>query len=205
VGSRALLGFVAAGVVAFLVLRSGGEETWAVRNDRPGPGPIVCFGDSLTSGYGADPAQSYPAVLRRLLARDVVNRGRNGDTAAASLERIDEVLSLGPSVVVLTLGGNDMLQRVPIEQTVAALRGIFDRLLAAGSMVVFLGIDPPLASRARMDAIRALCRERGVLWIGHAMDGLWGDRTRMADEIHPNAAGYRVIAERVAEALRPRL
>jgi lysophospholipase L1-like esterase len=205
VSSRALLGFVAAGIVGFVLLRPGGEERWAIRNDRPGRGPIVCFGDSLTSGFGAERSQSYPAVLQSLLGREVVNRGRNGDTTAASLERIDDVLSLEPSVVIVTLGGNDMLQRVPIQETVAAMRGIFDRLIAAGSMVVFLGIDPPLASSARMDAIRQLCRERGVLWVGHAMDGLWGDRTRMSDQIHPNAAGYRAVAERVAEALRPRL
>ena len=203
--SRTLLGCVAAAVVAVVVLRSGADETWPIRNDPAGRGPIVCFGDSLTSGYGAESAQSYPAVLGTLLGREVVNRGRNGDTAAASLERVDDVVSLDPSVVVLTLGGNDMLQRVPIERTVAAMRGIFDRLLAAGAMVVFLGIDPPLASGARMDAIRALCRERGVLWVGDAMDGLWGDRTVMSDQIHPNAAGYRIVAERVAKALRPRL
>jgi len=205
VSSRVLVGLVAAGAVAFFVLGSGGSETWRIRNDRPGRGPVVCFGDSLTYGHGAEPAQSYPSVLRGLLGREVVNRGKNGDTSAAALERLDEVVSLEPAVVILTLGGNDMLQCVPIADTVAAMTGIFDRLLAAGSMVVFLGIDPPLASGARMEAIQALCRERGVLWVGDVMGGLWGDRSRMSDQIHPNAAGYRAIAERVAGAVRPRL
>lgn len=203
--SRALAGLVAAAVAAVVFLRPGDSETWRIRNAQPGSGVIACFGDSLTYGHGAEPEESYPAVLAGLLGREVVNRGRNGDTSVAALERLDDVLALEPAIVVVTLGGNDMLRRLPIEETRAAMTTIFDRLLGAGSMVVFLGIDPPFTSSARMEAIRTLCRERGVLWIGDAMDGLWGDRLRMSDQIHPNAAGYRVIAEKVAETLRSRL
>ena len=143
-------------------------------------------------------------MLGGLLGRRVVNRGRNGDTSVAAA-RLDELLDLHPAVVVVTLGGNDMLQRLPIEDTVRAMTTIFDRLVGAGAMVVFLAIDPPFTSSARMTAIRTLCRERGVLWVGDAMDGLWGDRSRMSDQIHPNAAGYRVMAERVASTLRAHL
>lgn len=202
---KTLAGLVAAAVMAAMVLRPGAPDDWRIRNERPGAGPIVCFGDSLTAGFGAEPGRSYPDVLHEFLGREVVNRGRNGETATDALERVDAIVALQPKVVVVTLGGNDMLQRVPIEQTVASMRRIFDRLLGTGAMVAFVGIDPPLASAARMDAIRDLCRERGVLWVGGAMTGLWQDRTRMSDEIHPNAAGYRIVAERVAGALKPRL
>lgn len=199
------LGLLGAAVVAVALLRPGEPTTWRIRNVHPRSGPIVCFGDSLTYGHGARPEDGYPAVLARLLGRTVVNRGHDGDTTTAALERRHEVLDLEPSVVVLTLGGNDMLRRRPLEETRAAMTKIFDRLLDAGAMVVFLGIHPPFTSNVRMEAIRTLCREFGVVWIGDAMDGLWGDRSRMSDEIHPNAAGYRVIAERVAGALRSRL
>jgi acyl-CoA thioesterase I len=201
------LGTVAAvAVLGFFFLRSGEPETWRIRNDTPASsGSIVCFGDSLTFGHGAEPDESYPSVLGDLLRRRVVNRGRNGDTSVAAAERVDEVLDLHPAVVVVTLGGNDMLQRLPIEDTVRAMTTIFDRLVGAGAMVAFIGIDPPFTSAARMTAVRTLCREHGVLWVGDAMDGLWGDRSRMSDQIHPNAAGYRVMAERVAAALRTHL
>jgi lysophospholipase L1-like esterase len=205
VSGKTVGALVAAVVVAAMVLRPGAPDDWRIRNERPGDGAIVCFGDSLTAGFGAEPGRSYPDVLHELLGREVVNRGRNGDTAGEALARLDDVLALRPKVVVVTLGGNDMLQRLPVPQTVAAMDHIFDSLLDTGALVAFVAIDPPLASTARMDAIRTLCRERGILWIGDAMSGLWQDRARMSDQIHPNAAGYRVMAERVAAALRPRL
>jgi len=205
VSGKTLAGLVAAVAVAALVLRPGAPDDWRIRNEHPGAGPIVCFGDSLTTGFGAERGRSYPDVLHELLGREVVNRGRNGDTAGDALARLDEVTALRPKVVVVTLGGNDMLQRLPIPQTVAAMTQIFDRLLDTGALVTFVAVDPPLASTARMDAIHALCRERGVLWIGDALTDLWQDRARMADQIHPNAAGYRIVAERVARALEPRL
>lgn len=195
---------VAAAIVATVLLRPG-RDTWPIHNGHPRDGVVVCFGDSLTAGHGAAPEDGYPAVLARLVGREVVNRGRDGDTSVAALARLDEVLALEPAIVVVMLGGNDMLRRLPIADTRAALATIFDRLLAAGAMVAFLGIDPPFASGARMAAVRDLCRERGVLWVGDVMDGLWGDPARMSDQIHPNAAGYRVIAERVAAALRDRI
>lgn len=177
-------------------------ERWAVRNAPARSGVVVAFGDSLTAGFGAAPQESYPAELERLLGREIVNRGRNGDTAADALARLEsDVLVLDPSLVLVTLGGNDVMRRVPVEETVSSLREIFTRLTARGAMVVYLGIDPPFVGPARTDAIRELCRELGVLHVDRVMAGLWGDPARMADRIHPNAAGYRVMAERVHEAL----
>jgi hypothetical protein len=192
VSSRTLVGFVAAGIAAFVFLRPGGDETWPIRNAVPGRGPIVCFGDSLTSGHGAEPARSYPAVLGSLVGREVVNRGRNGDTAAASLARVDDVLSLEPAVVVLTLGGNDMLQRVPIEQTVAAIRSIFDRLLAAGP---WWSSDRSAArvERAHGRDPRALPQDARVRMGRNAMDGS-GEIGREWRIRSTERRGYRVIA-----------
>ena len=165
----------------------------------------MCFGDSLTAGFGAEPGRSYPDVLHELLGREVVNRGRNGDTAGDALARLDDVVALRAEGRRRDARRQRHDAAAADPQTVAAMTRIFDRLLDTGAMVAFVAIDPPLASTARMDAIRGLCRERGVLWIGDAMTGLWQDRTRMSDQIHPNAAGYRMMAERVAGALKPRL
>jgi len=115
------------------------------------------------------------------------------------------VLAPSPSVVVITLGGNDILQRLPIEDTVRSLRKIFDQILAAHAMVVFLAIHPPFVSDKRMDKVKDLCRELGVLYVDSMMNRMWGGRKLMSDNIHPNAAGYRLMAERVRDALAGRL
>jgi len=179
--------------------------TWPIRNASRVDGPIVCFGDSLTRGAGADPEESYPAVLAGLLGREVLNRGRDGESSEGAVERVDaDILAASPSVVIITLGGNDMLQRLPIEVTVSSLRKIFERVLAAHVMVMYLAIHPPFVSGERMDKVEDLCRELGVRYVDTAMAGMWGDRKLMSDQIHPNAAGYHLIAERVRDALKGR-
>jgi acyl-CoA thioesterase I len=191
-----------AALAAAVLLWPRHPATGPILNAPPGAGPIACFGDSLTRGQGAEPEESYPAVLARLLGRDVLNRGRDGETSKSALERLDEdVVSLSPSIVIITLGGNDMLQRLPIADTVGSLRKIFERLLAAHAMVVFLAIHPPFVGDERMNKVKDLCRELGVLYVDSVMDGMWRDHRLMSDNIHPNAAGYRIMAERVREAL----
>ena len=203
---RSAIFIVTVAVVAVFFLWPRKPATWPVRNASLGEGPIVCFGDSLTRGAGAEPEQSYPAVLGGLLGREVLNRGRDGETSEDALERVDaDVLESAPSVVIITLGGNDMLRRLPIDVTVTSLRKIFERILAAHAMVVYLAIHPPFVSDERMDEVEDLCRELGVFYVGSAMGGMWGDRKLMSDQIHPNAAGYRLIAERVRDALKGRL
>ena len=199
-----LLALAALAAVFFLWPRK--PATWPIRNTSLGDGPIVCFGDSLTRGAGAEAEQSYPAVLAGLLGREVLNRGRDGETSEGALERLDaDVLAPSPSVVIITLGGNDMLQRLPIDVTVGSLRKIFERILGAHAMVVYLAIHPPFVNEERMDRVKELSRELGVFYIDTAMAGMWGDRKLMSDQIHPNAAGYRLIAERVRDALKGRI
>lgn len=202
---RTLL-FTFAAIVAAFLLWPRKPATWLIRNAPPGTGSIVCFGDSLTRGHGAAPEESYPAVLGHLLGREILNRGRDGETSESALERLDDdVLAASPSVVIITLGGNDMMRRLPIEDTVRSLRRIFERILAARAMVVFLPIDPPFVSGERTEKVKDLCRELGVLYVDSVMDGMWGNRRLMSDNIHPNAAGYRAMAERVRDALEGRL
>ena len=203
--AKTLLAALAVLVVAFL-LWPRSPASWSIRNSSPGSGPIICFGDSLTSGHGAGAGESYPEVLGRLLGRTILNRGRNGETSESALERLDgDVLAESPSVVILTLGGNDMLGRVPIEDTVRSIREIFERILASGAMVVFVAIDPPFVGDERMRRIEEMSRELGVLYLDSVLDGMWTDRSLMSDRIHPNAAGYRLIAERIRDALDGRL
>src|SRR5258708_2380925 len=111
--------------------------------DSPGSA-VVCLGDSITAGVGASPGRGFPEVLAERLGREVINDGVPGDTAADGLARLPQVLAQDPWLVIVELGGNDMLRQVPVEQTEAALGEILRRLLAARVLPVGLALKGPL-------------------------------------------------------------
>src|SRR5206468_2546588 len=97
---------------------------WLVRSGSPRPArptagqTIVAFGDSLVEGHGATPGHDFVSVLSRRLGVPIINAGRSGDTAEAALSRLEQaVLARNPRVVIVLLGGNDFLRRVPREET----------------------------------------------------------------------------------------
>jgi acyl-CoA thioesterase-1 len=109
---------------------------------------IVCFGDSLTAGYGADSGQSYPDYLQQLLdARGyhyrVVNKGISGNTTKDGVERLNDVLAVHPQIAVVEFGGNDGLRGLPITATRANLDRIISALQGAGVKVALAGITLP--------------------------------------------------------------
>jgi lysophospholipase L1-like esterase len=201
---KALTTIALLGVVAWILYLQGGSRgSWPVVNEAQAGKTIVAFGDSLTSGYGADAEKSYPKQLEGLIGHPVLNLGKNGETTTSALTRLDEVIAQKPNYVLITLGGNDLRQRTPLDETVTNLETIFTRLQEAGAMVVYLSIHPPLIGDNWIMAIEDVCRRKGVLWVDRIMRELWEDSSRMADSVHPNAEGYGVIAGQVHEALKP--
>jgi acyl-CoA thioesterase I len=189
---------LAAGAIGFTVLRSR-DNTWRITNEDSRGVAIVAFGDSLTSGYQMAPGDSYPEQLSRLIERPVVNRGVSGNTTADGLARLDtEVLTENPRLVLLSLGANDMLRRLPIDETFANLRQIVDRIQARGALVVLIGVEGyPLVHGDYGARYRALARDTGCVYVPDMLDGVFGDPQLMVDQIHPNAAGYARIARRI--------
>lgn len=109
---------------------------------------VVCFGDSLTAGHGADAGASYPDFLRKDLENDgfnvrVVNEGISGDTTKDGVDRVAEVIALKPQVVVLEFGGNDGLRGLNIQSTRGNLATMIHDLKAAHSQVVIAGMTLP--------------------------------------------------------------
>jgi lysophospholipase L1-like esterase len=160
---------------------------------------IIAFGDSLTSGFGAAEGEDYPARLAELIGQPVVNAGRSGDTTESALERIEPaVLARDPRIVIVGLGGNDFLRSEPIATTESNLRSIVRKIHDAGAMVVLLGFEFP-SLNANYDAMyRRIAREEECLLIPDVLDGILRDPALKSDEIHPNAAGYQLLAERVS-------
>lgn len=168
-------------------------------------GPWVAFGDSLTAGTGVPSESSYPAQLGRRLGVDIVNLGVSGDTTADGRARLPEALQLNPRVVLLCLGGNDSLQREPLDQTFANLAALVDAFQQTGAFVVVLGVRSASVLDQHRRRFARLAREKRVLLVPDILDGVLGTSALMADPLHPNEAGYARIAERIATALEPHL
>lgn len=188
-------------IVLWSVALGCAKPTWTNYPPRGGT-TWVAFGDSLTAGVGAEPGEGYPAQLGRRLGREIRNFGVPGDTTADALHRLDDVLAADPRVVLVCLGGNDSLQRVPMETTLANLRAIVLRFQQHGAFVVLIGVRSATLRDQYHRPFRQLARERGVLYIPNILQDVLGHRDRMADPIHPNATGYARIAQRLEKELR---
>ncbi len=170
--------------------------------DSPGT-TIVCYGDSITAGVGAAPEESYPRRLAEVLGLEVRNLGVPGDTAGAAAGRIDQVLAQDPWLVIVELGGNDLLQRAPIAGTEAALRQIIERLLAARVVPVLVEIEVPVFGGQYDEMFERLADDYGVPVVDDALRRILTDPALKSDTIHPNAAGYRRLAQAVAAEVEP--
>lgn len=189
-----------------LIAACGGDDFGKIRNLRSAGRTIVCFGDSLTEGVGAGEGEDYPSALSRQLALPVVNAGRRGDTTADALERLsDAVLSKNPRLVILLLGGNDFLRQRPRQETRTNLAEIVQRVQAQGAIVAIAGIQLGLFTDEYGEIFEQTAEKFGALYIPQVMKGSLGKSSLKSDPIHPNGAGYRLIAERIAEKIKPLL
>jgi lysophospholipase L1-like esterase len=166
---------------------------------------VVCLGDSITAGVGARPEESYPAHLEALLGVPVVNAGVPGDTTADALARLGGVLAHDPWLVIVELGGNDLLSRRPAAEAEADLAALVEGLLAAGSAVVLVETRAPLFGGDYDELSATVARRFDLPLVGEVVGEVLGDPARKSDQIHPNAAGYRDIARAVAHVVEPLL
>ena len=170
-----------------------------VKNLTSGGTAIVAFGDSLTAGYGARAGEDYPSRLSALIGKPVVNAGVSGDTTDSALARLDgDAISQNPRVVIVGLGGNDFLRQTPLATTEANLREIVRRIQASGAMVILLGFRFPSLNANYESMYERVAEEEHCLLIDDLLDGILSNPSLKSDEIHPNARGYALMAERVA-------
>jgi acyl-CoA thioesterase-1 len=136
----------------------------------------------------------------------VLNAGHRGDTTARALERIhSSVVIRNPRLVILLLGGNDFLRQVPMRETRNNLKEIVRQIQEHGAMVAIAGIKLGLFTDEYGPIFEETAAELGALYIPQVMKGIFNDAKFRSDQIHPNSAGYRLIAERIAEKIQPLL
>ena len=177
---------------------------------------IVCFGDSITAGYGLDAGQSYPAALERLLAKrgyayEVKNQGVSGNTTKDAVARVGSVVALHPDVVLVEFGGNDGLRGIAPAITRTNLDTVLTRLEAAHIPVLLVGITlPPNYGADYIKAFDATFRELAakhhVPLKAMLYEGIYNvPGTIQGDGIHPTAKGSELIAEHLMPQLQPLL
>jgi acyl-CoA thioesterase-1 len=171
-------------------------------------GIIAVLGDSLSVSPSRE--SSFPAVLQRRLQAEgygwrVLNFGRNGDTTAQGLARVDQVLAERPDILILALGANDGLRGVPVETVQQNLEAIIRRAKAGGTRVLLCGMEaPPVNGWGYTVAFHGifpgLARQHDLPLVPFLLTGVFGNPDlNQGDRVHPNARG----AERIAQTIWP--
>lgn len=171
---------------------------------------ILCFGNSLTAGYGLDENQAWPALLQKRLDSlslpyKVVNAGLSGETSAGGLGRIDWVLNQKVDYFILELGANDMLRGLDVEATQINLVGILEKVKEKNQdiEVIIAGmISPPNMGpdyEKKFNAIfPSLSKSFDAIHIPFFLEGVAGiDSLNLPDGKHPNAIGQYIVLENV--------
>ena len=168
---------------------------------------IIVLGDSITAGYGLSSEQAYPHLLSQKLNLSILNRGVSGDKTADGLARLSEdVLSEKPWMVIIALGGNDFLKKVPKLETEQNLRQMVNQIQAQKAITVLLGMNLGLFKDEYESLYKRVAEETGSYLIPQVLKGIIDNpKHRQEDIIHPNAKGQEILAERIAKALQPLL
>jgi acyl-CoA thioesterase-1 len=197
-------------LVSFLLLIVA-FPAWAA--DRP---VLVCFGDSITAGYGLSPNEAYPAALERKLDAagyhyKVVNQGTSGATTKDAVASVPAVLRQQPQVVIVEFGGNDGLRGLPLDATRKNLDAVLTQLYQAHVKVLLAGITlPPNYGQDYIHTFEGIFRDLAAKHHAAFVPMLYKDvikapGTIQADGIHPTAKGSEIIADTLMPVLKPLL
>lgn len=181
--------------------------------DRP---LLVCYGDSITAGYGLSPGQSYPNALQRQLDKlgyhyEVLNKGTSGATTKDAVANLRFILALHPAVAIVEFGGNDGLRGLPLDQTRNNLNSVVDALVSANIRVLLAGITlPPNYGPDYIHAFDQIFRDLAAKHHTAFVPMIYKNLVHVSgtiqpDGIHPTAKGSEIIASTLIPALKPLL
>ena len=177
---------------------------------------VLCFGDSITAGFGLEVGQAYPDILQKILdergySYHIVNAGISGDTTQGGLDRLSDALRTPPKIVLLELGGNDGLRGSPVSRSRDNLQQIAARFTRAGAKVILLGITLPRNYgpdyvREFEAMYKTIAQANGYPLLPFVLENVYGVPGMMQpDGIHPTAPGAARLAANVLKILEPQL
>lgn len=220
-------------IVAFFLLNCGNEsskkteteneiikENDTTKVESSSTKTILCFGDSITAGYGLDDTNAaYPALLQKKidsldLDYTVINSGLSGETSAGGKSRIDWVLQKDVDIFLLELGGNDGLRGIPLSETKSNLQDIIKRVKDKNSAtkIILAGMElPPNMGQDYTSEFRAVFAEiakqnTDITFIPFILKDVGGNpELNQSDGIHPTEKGHKIVANTVWDVLKPML
>ncbi|MDP2194906.1 MAG: arylesterase [Rhodocyclaceae bacterium] len=197
---------IASTMVALLLVGACGREP--KHSPLPAGSVVLALGDSVTFGTGAASGEDYPTQLASITGWAILNHGIPGDTSAGLQARVDTVLSeTNPALVIVEIGGNDFLRRQPEAETKENVRAILKRIRQTGIPVVLVATPKftPLGAAFGLlpdsPIYAELAEEEQVPLVPAIFARVLADPKLKSDHIHPNAAGYRKLAEGIAAEL----
>ena len=198
------------------VVNPAAREAEVINSMTHQDGPVVIFGDSVANGRGATSEDSdLSGCMSGFTNKDVIKIAVDGSTSRTMLPRAYEAEQIQPSLVIMSLGGNDVLEdayqrNFPASETYQHMECIFNLLISSNSLVLYIGQTPPkaLADAAGMDpsrlvVVNQIATEQGAVVIENGFEDMWGNSVYMADNLHPNDKGYARLCARVKNSLKP--
>jgi len=164
---------------------------------------ILAFGDSITYGYRVDSEKNYPSILSDLLQSEVINAGLNGETTKEGLKRLPELLKkYKPQILIICEGGNDLLRGKKFSNIKANLAKMIELAQKEKIFVVLIGVPYLEYLRYKtVDFYYELAQEYNTPLEDKALEKIENDSTLKIDEIHPNAKGYKILSNALANII----
>jgi lysophospholipase L1-like esterase len=165
---------------------------------------ILAFGDSLTFGTGANSEQSYPAELARLTGLTVINAGIPGEVTAQGVRRLPALLDrYKPQLLLLCHGGNDLLRKIGTAMTRDNIEKMISEADQRNIPTLLIGVpQPALMFLEAAPIYNEIAEQHGLVYEGEILPEVEADNKLKSDRIHPNAAGYRRMADAISQLLR---
>lgn len=164
---------------------------------------ILAFGDSLTYGTGTSQNAAYPSILSTLSSHEVINDGLPGEISGDGVKRLPGLLDeYQPELLILVHGGNDMLRKIPQQQTADNLNQMIDEAKDRDIKVVMLGVPKPsLFLMDSAEIYQQVAEQQKIPIDLDTLPKILSSKHLKSDAIHPNADGYRVMAENIFNLL----
>lgn len=170
---------------------------------------ILALGDSLTAGYGVNSDEAWPSLLAGKTGWTVINGGISGNTSSEALARLPALMEEHkPVLVFITLGGNDMLRHVAVQETITNLEKMIALVRVHGAKPILLGIPKPSLAGAVFQNLSAaefyrdIAQAQQVPLIEDAIADVLSDPQLKVDQLHPNVAGHQLLTEKILDELR---